>query len=99
MQRELKTQAVMADDKIKNAREHKQESPIQVEAASLAYKQHVALYKNGLSNVADLTQAFYALNRAETDNEIASINVWQVLLLKASSTGHLELFTNEIDRD
>lgn len=99
MQRELKTQAVMADDKIKNAREHKQESPIQVEAASLAYKQHVALYKNGLSNVADLTQAFYALNRAETDNEIASINVWQALLLKASSTGHLELFTNEIDRD
>ena len=98
MQRELKTQAVMADDKIKNAREHKQESPIQVEAASLAYKQHVALYKNGLSNVADLTQAFYALNRAETDNEIASINVWQALLLKASSTVHLELFTNQIDR-
>lgn len=96
LNRELKTQSVMADDRIKNALEHKKESPIQVEAASQAYKQHVALYKNGLSNVADLTQAFYALNRAEADNEIASINIWQALLLKASSTGHLDLFINEI---
>lgn len=96
LNRELKTQTAMADDRIGNALAHKKESPIQVEAASQAYKQHVALYKNGLSNVADLTQAFYALNRAETDNEIASINVWQALLLKASSSGHLDVFTNEL---
>ena len=96
LDRELKTESVMASDRIRNAKEHKKESPIQVEAASQAYAQHVALYKNGLSNVADLTQAFYALNRAEIDDEIASINVWQALLLKASSTGHIDLFTNEI---
>lgn len=96
LDRDLKTQSVMADERISNAKAHKKESPIQVEAALQAYKQHVALYKNGLSNVADLTQAFYALNRAEIDDEIASINVWQALLLKASSTGYLDLFTNEI---
>lgn len=96
LDRELKTESVMANDRIENAKEHKKESPIQVEAASQAYAQHVALYKNGLSNVADLTQAFYALNRAEIDDEIASINVWQALLLKASSTGYIDLFTNEI---
>lgn len=96
MDRELQNESAMATDRIENAKAHKKESPIQVDAASNAYNQHVALYKNGLSNVADLTQAFYALNRAEIDDEIASINVWQALLLKASSTGYLNLFINEL---
>ncbi len=96
MDRELQNESAMATDRIENAKAHKKESPIQVDAASKAYSQHVELCKNGLSNVADLTQAFYALNRAEIDDEIASINVWQALLLKASSTGYLDLFINEL---
>lgn len=96
LNRELKTQALMADDIIQNALAHKKESPIQLDAASQAYLQHVALYQNGLSNVADLTQAFYAYNRAEIDDEVASINVWQALLLRASSVDDINLFINEI---
>ena len=88
----------MADGRILNALDYKKESPIQVKAASEAYQQHLALYKNGLTTIADLTQSFYSLNRAETDNEIAIINVWQALLLKASSVGDINLFTNEIDQ-
>lgn len=93
---ELKAQTNLAEEKMLNALAHKKESPTQVKAAQEAYSQHMALYKNGLNTIADLTQSFYALNRAETDNEIATINVWQALLLKASSSGHFEIFTNTI---
>lgn len=93
---ELKAQTNLAEEKMLNALTHKKESPIQVKAAEEAYNQHMALYKNGLNTIADLTQSFYALNRAETDNEIAAINVWQALLLQASSSGRFEIFTNEI---
>lgn len=95
---ELKAQSRMADGKILNALDYKKESPLQVKAASEAYQQHLALYKNGLTTVADLTQSFYTLHRAEADNEIAIINVWQALLLKASSVGDINLFINEIDQ-
>ena len=96
LERELKTQSLMADDRVVNAVASKLESPKQLKAATEAYQQHVALYKNGLSNIADLTQSFYALNRAEVDDEVASINVWQALLVKASATGDINLFINEI---
>lgn len=98
LESELKAQSLMADGRILNALDYKKESPIQVKAASEAYQQHLALYKNGLTTITDLTQSFYSLNRAETDNEIAIINVWQALLLKASSVGDINLFTNEIDQ-
>lgn len=98
MENELKAQSLMADGKILNALDYKKESPLQVKAASEAYQQHLALYKNGLTTIADLTQSFYSLHRAETDNEIAVINVWQALLLKASSVGDLNLFIHEIDQ-
>lgn len=97
LENELKAQSLMADDRIINALDYKKESPVQVKAASEAYRQHLALYRNGLNTIADLTQSFYTLNRAETDNEIAVINVWQALLLKASSVGDINLFINVID--
>lgn len=98
LKNELKAQSLMADDRIENAFNYTKESPVQVRAASEAYQQHLALYRNGLTTIADLTQSFYSLNRAETDNEIAVINIWQALLLKASSVGDINLFTNEIDQ-
>jgi outer membrane protein TolC len=98
LENELKAQSLMADGRILNALDYKKESPVQVKAASEAYQQHLALYKNGLTTIADLTQSFYSLNRAETDNEIAIINLWQALLLKASSVGDIHLFINEIDQ-
>lgn len=98
LKRELTTEVELADDKIGYALEHKQESPIQVEAATVAYNQQLALYSNGLTNISDLAQASYTLNRAESDLEIAAINVWQALLLKASATGELNLFMDAINR-
>jgi outer membrane protein TolC len=92
---QIKAQLALADDKIKNALANYMEAPVQVKAANDAYIQKAALYKNGLATIVDVTQTLYALNRAETDRDIAFANVWQALLLKAASAGDVILFTNE----
>jgi outer membrane protein len=92
---QLKAQMVLAETKIKNAVDNYKEAPIQVGAASDAYLQKTVLYKNGLSNIVDVTTALYTLNRAETDRDIAYNNVWQALLYKAAASGDFGLFFNE----
>jgi len=92
---QLKSQLALAEAKLKNALDNYREAPIQVKAASDAYLQKSVLYKNGLTNLVDLTQALFTLNRAETDRDIAYTNVWQALLLKSSALGNFELFINE----
>jgi hypothetical protein len=53
------------------------------------------MYKNGLSNIVDVTQALFTLNRAETERDIASNNVWQALLIKTAALGDFDLFIQE----
>lgn len=91
----LKTQSDAADAKIKFAMENFREAPKQVVAAKQAYLQKTTLYKNGLTNLIDVTQAFYTLNRAEIDRDIIYANVWQSLLMKAAAIGDFNLFINE----
>ena len=93
---QIKAQLALADDKIKYAVANYNEAPVQVKAASDAYLQRSVLYKNGLTNIVDVTQALYVLNRAETDRDIANSNVWQALLLKAAASGDFGYFVNEI---
>ena len=93
---QIKTQLSLADQKIKYAIANYNEAPIQMKAASDAYLQKSVLYRNGLTNIVDVTQALYSLNRAETDRDIAYNNVWQALLLKAAASGDFNLFDNEI---
>jgi outer membrane protein TolC len=95
---QLDTQGQIADAKFSNAFLIQREAPIQVRSATDAYAQKSALYRNGLTTLVDVTQTLYALNRAETDRDLAFINVWQALLLKAAATGDLILFTNELNR-
>jgi len=92
---QLKTQSDAADAKIKFAMDNYTEAPKQVAAARQAYLQKTTLYKNGLTNLIDVTQAFYTLNRAEIDSDIIYTNVWQSLLMKAAATGDFDLFINE----
>jgi outer membrane protein TolC len=94
-EQQIQSQLALSDAKIKNALANYAEAPVQVKAATEAYQQKTALYKNGLSTVVDVQQALYALNRAETDRDIAYTNVWQALLLKAAAAGEITLFTNE----
>lgn len=93
--RELKSQLALADAKIKITLENYAEAPIQVNAAQKAYLQKSTLYKNGLTDLTDLTQTMFTLNRAEIDRDIINNNVWQSYLLKIAATGNFDLFTNE----
>ena len=95
---QLHTQAQIADARFSNALQIQHEAPIQVSSATDAYTQKSVLYRNGLTTLVDVTQTLYALNRAETDRDLAFINVWQALLLKAAAAGDLILFTNELNR-
>lgn len=91
---QLHDQGVLAETRIANAVKNYLEVPVEVRAATDAYRQKFALYKNGLANIVDFTTALYALNRAEVDRDIASNNVWQALLYKAAATGDFGIFMN-----
>jgi len=87
---------VLADQRIANSMQSVAEVPVQYKAASDAYLQKSVLYKNGLTNIVDVQQAQYALNRAEADLNVAYINVWQSLLLKAAASGDFDLFVKQV---
>lgn len=89
LHKELNAQALLAEAQLKNAYANFEETKVQLAAAQLAYKQHTALYENGLTTLVDYTQALYSLNRAEIDFELAQNNVWQALLLLAAAQGDL----------
>lgn len=93
---QLVTQLDFSDSKIKNAIADYYETPLQVKAANDTYLQKMVLYNHGLTNLVDVTQALYALVRAETDRDIAYNNVWQALLLKAAAAGDFNLFYNNL---
>lgn len=92
---QLKAQLALASNKMKNALANYAEAPIQVKSATDAYHQKEVLYSNGLSNIVEVTQALYIVNRSETDRDIAYTNVWQALLLKAAASGNFDLFISE----
>lgn len=93
---QLRDQQILAETRIGNALKNFNDVPLEVKAASDAYTQKLTLYKNGLANIVDFTQALYVLNRAEVDNYIASNNVWQALLYKAAATGDFGIFINNL---
>ena len=91
---QLHDQSVLAETRISNAYKNYREVPEEVKAATDAFNQKFALYKNGLSNIVDFTQALYVLNRAEVDKYIVFNNVWQAILYKAAATGDFSIFIN-----
>lgn len=93
---QLQDQLVLADQRIENSLQSVTEVPVQYKAASDAYLQKSVLYKNGLTNIVDVQQAQYALNRAEADLNVSYINVWQSLLLKAAASGDFDLFVKQV---
>ena len=91
---QLNDQLVLAETRISNALKNFRDAPVEIKAARDAYNQKFTLYKNGLANIVDFTQALYVLNRAEVDYYIASNNVWQALLFKAAASGDFGIFMN-----
>jgi outer membrane protein TolC len=95
-EQQIQAQLALSEAKIKYAMDNYREVAVQVKAASDAFTQKSVLYKNGLTNLVDLTQSLYALVRAETDRDIAYSNVWQALLLKAAAAGDFSIFENQL---
>ncbi|GHN02693.1 hypothetical protein WSM22_41820 [Cytophagales bacterium WSM2-2] len=95
---QLRDQLILADQKIANCLLSVREVPFQLKAASDAYIQKSALYKNGLTTLVDLQQALYALSRAEADMSVAYINLWLALLQKAAASGDFDLFIKQAGR-
>jgi outer membrane protein TolC len=91
---QLRDQQLLAETRINSALKNYAEAPVEVKAANSAYVQKFALYKNGLANIVDFTDALYTLNRAEVDQDIASNSVWQALLYKSAATGDFGIFIN-----
>ncbi len=92
---QLKDQLYYSNQQIENSLNKFHEAPIQYKSAEDAYVQKSVLYKNGLTNIVDLQQALYLVNRAETDQSVAYVNVWQALLQKAAASGDFDLFIKQ----
>lgn len=90
---QLTTQLHLSTTRIADAIMDYHEIPFQLKGASDAYRQKTVLYRNGLTSLVDVTQALYALIHAETDQDIATTNVWQALLLSAASQGDFSVFS------
>jgi outer membrane protein TolC len=95
--RKLDYQREMAEVKWNNALRILEEVPIQYEAAREAFGRKSALYHNGLADLYDVLLAQNALNRAEAENEVAQVNVWAALLLKAAASGDFSIFENNLE--
>jgi outer membrane protein TolC len=89
---QLVAQLQLSETKMQNALVNYREAPIEVSSAAEAYAQKADLYANGLTTLVDVTEARYALVRAETNRDISYSNVWQALLLKAAATGDINIF-------
>lgn len=96
VEQQIKAQFQLSNTKIKNALANYYEAPQQVKAATDSYMQRSVLYKNGLTNLLDVTQASYSLTRAETDRDIANNNVWQALLIRVAAAGDFSLFESQL---
>jgi outer membrane protein TolC len=89
---QLAAQLQLSETKMQNALDNYRQAPIEVNSAAEAYAQKADLYANGLTTLIDVTEARYALVRAETNRDITYSNVWQALLLKAAATGEMDIF-------
>lgn len=86
---QINSSVTEANINIRTAINRLREIPIQQNAANGTYQQKLALYNAGLTNIVDLTNALYLLNRAETDAILATDSAWKALFQKAYATNTL----------
>ncbi|HEY4209715.1 MAG TPA: TolC family protein [Puia sp.] len=82
-ERSLKNADLQASVNLRTAVDKFGQIPVQLSAASDAYRQRLTQYNAGLSNIIDLTNALYVLNRAQTDLINTKDGVWRAIVQKA----------------
>jgi len=93
---QLQTQQQNAALQVDLARQTALAAPVQLAAASQAYTQARARYDAGLDNLLVLTQATTVLNRAETDQALATNNLWRAVLLQSATSGSLSILLGQL---
>lgn len=86
---QLETQQQSARLQVELAQQTALAAPAQLAAARQAYTAARARYDAGLDNLLVLTQATEVLNRAETDQALATNNLWRAVLLQGAAGGNL----------
>jgi outer membrane protein TolC len=95
-QLKLSKDSANAVDAYLNAMKVVRETPLQLQAATVAYKSMLSRYNAGLASFADLIQSQYALLQAETNVKQAHLNVWQALLQQTAANGDISAFLNQM---
>jgi len=85
-----------ADVELSTANDRLREIPQQLNAARAAYRQKLALYRNGLTNIIELNTALSVLYRAETDYTNAKFLFCKALFQKAITGNQLTLLLNSL---
>jgi outer membrane protein TolC len=96
-QLQLTHDSLTAELALMNAIKIAGKTPVQLKAATVAYRSLLSRYNSGLASFADLIQAQYGLVKAETDIRQSYIEAWKALLLKAAARGDINLFLNQVN--
>lgn len=82
---------------IRTALDKLREMPAQLNAARAAALQKMALYKGGLTNIIEVTNALYLLNRAETDLVQTRNAAWQALFTQAFTANNIQELVQQLE--
>jgi len=85
----LNNASLQASVNLTTAIEKFNEIPVQLNAAREAYDQRLTQYNAGLSNIIDVTNALYVLNRAQTDVVNTKDGVWRAIVQQAYARGDI----------
>jgi outer membrane protein TolC len=92
----LNAELSQADVELSTANDRLKEIPQQLNAARAAYRQKLALYRNGLTDIIELNTALSVLYRAETDYTNAKFLFCKALFQKAITGNQLTLLLNSL---
>ncbi len=101
---QLETMQTILDNQLQQSRlnihtalDKLQEMPVQLNAARVAALQKMALYKGGLTNIIEVTNALYLLNRAETDLVQTRNAAWQALFTQAFTADNIQELVQQLE--
>ena len=74
------------------------ELPVQLSSAQMAYNQQLALYRSGLNTLIEVTNAQYALNKAQINYVNTQGDLLQLQYMNAALTGKSDIFLQKFKR-
>lgn len=92
----IESQIAAARATLEGARQVAQNTPVELEAARAAERQANARYDAGLTSVVEVAESQRLLAKAEADDALARLGIWQGMLLLARATGDLTPFLAEV---